>query len=291
MPRTVTARFATEGDAERALSAVATEVPLRDSAVVSSGPAGSLMLDSLYLTATERATCDQQLSKGGFLLVAQVASESRGEAVIRLLNGLQLDGEPQAAGIAAPATPEAPKIATPASAPLRHESADDEPEPRRPEAVHRGPEPHTEAASPPAFFQTRHDTPAEEPAAEYGEERIPIVEEELRVGKREVVRGRSRVRTFVAEVPVQEQVELLHEETHLRRRPVDRRLSDEEVEQGGLLKERVIEITEMGEEAVVTKEAFVREELVVTKSLHRRVERIDETVRRTEVETERLPPT
>ncbi len=85
-------------------------------------------------------------------------------------------------------------------------------------------------------------------------------------------------------------MELLHEETHLRRRPVDRRLSDEEVEQGGLLQERVIEITEIGEEAVVTKEAFVREELVVTKSLHRRVARIDETVRRTQVETERLPP-
>ncbi len=138
----------------------------------------------------------------------------------------------------------------------------------------------------PAFFSAGNDTPADE----YGEERIPIVEEELRVGKREVVRGRSRVRTFVAEVPVQEQVELLYEETHLSRRPVNRRLSLEEVEQGGLLQERVIEIAEMGEEAVVTKEAFVREELVVTKSVHRRVERIDETVRRTEVETERLPP-
>lgn len=286
MPRTVTARFATEEEAERALSAVAAEVPLRDSAVVSSGPAGSLMLDSLYLTAPERATCEQQLSKGGFLLVAQVASESRGEAVLRLLNGMHLDGQPQASGVATPETPEASKIAPPASAPLRHEAADDEPEPRRPEAIHREPEPQANAATTPAFFQARHDKPADE----HAEERIPMIEEELRVGKREVVRGRSRVRTFVAEVPVQEQVELIYEETHLKRRPVNRRLSDEEVEQGGLLQERVIEITEMGEEAVVTKEAFVREELVVTKSVHRRVERIDETVRRTEVETERLPP-
>ena len=270
MPRTVTARFTSEEEAERALSAVAAEVPLRDSAVVSSGPAGSLMLDSLYLTSTERATCEQQLSKGGFLLVAQVASESRGEAVLGILNGMQLDGEPQA-----------PTVAAPSSAPSLDEAA-----PPRSDLMERASEAQAAAATTPAFFRAENEKPADEST----EERIPIVEEELRVGKREVVRGRSRVRTFVAEIPVQEQVELVYEETHLRRRPADRRLSDEEVEQGGLLQERVIEIAEMGEEAVVTKEAFVREELVVTKSLHRRIERIEDTVRRTEVETERLPP-
>jgi stress response protein YsnF len=45
----------------------------------------------------------------------------------------------------------------------------------------------------------------------------------------------------------------------------------------------------MREEAVVSKQAFVREELIVKKTIERRVEQIDETVRRTEVETERLP--
>jgi stress response protein YsnF len=270
MPRTVTARFATEAEAELALSAVAAEVPLRDSAVVSSGPAGALMLDSLYLTPMERATCDQQLAKGGFLLVAQVASESRGEAVLELLNNMHLNEEQS--------PPPAPRMASAATS--------EAPAPRRPDITQPEPSPEAAAASPPAFFQAENNKPAEE----FAEERIPIVEEELRVGKREVVRGRSRVRTFVSEIPVQEEVELLYEETHLRRRPANRRLSDEEVEQGGLLQERVIEITEMGEEAVVTKEAFVREELVVTKSVNRRVERIEETVRRTEVETERLPP-
>lgn len=38
------------------------------------------------------------------------------------------------------------------------------------------------------------------------EERIPIVEEELRVGKREVERGGARVRSYVTETPVSEQV-------------------------------------------------------------------------------------
>jgi stress response protein YsnF len=46
----------------------------------------------------------------------------------------------------------------------------------------------------------------------------------------------------------------------------------------------------MREEAVVTKEAVVREELVVKKTIEKRVERIQETVRRTAVEMERLEP-
>ncbi len=246
MPKTITARFETEPEAERALAAVAAEVPLRDSAVVSSGLAGSLMLDSLNMPPEERAACEQQLSKGGFLVVAQVVSESRGDTVLRLLHNLPVTRQPEA-----PPEPEAP--------------------------------PQPDAALEPS-------APLEPEAVTEEEERIPIVEEELRIGKREVVRGRARVRSFVTETPVQEQVELLHEEAHLERRPVNRRISEEEVARGGLLQERVIEVTEMREEAVVTKEAFVREELVVRKSVHRRIERIDETVRRTEVETERLHP-
>jgi hypothetical protein len=53
---------------------------------------------------------------------------------------------------------------------------------------------------------------------------------------------------------------------------------------GGLLQERVIEIAEMREEAIVSKEACVREELVVKKTIERRVEQVQETVRRTQVE-------
>jgi stress response protein YsnF len=253
MPRTLTARFTSEEEAERALSAVSAQVPLRDSAVMSGGPAGSLMLDSLHLSPEERSACEQQLAKGGFLLVAQVASESRGEDVLRLLDALHRDDDKASAPAAAPAVPPAPAPQAPAAAPA-------------PEVA----------------------PPMQAPVETDEEEHIPVVEEELRIGKREVVRGRSRVRTFLADVPVQEDVELTHEEAHVERRPVNRRLTDEEVAQGGLLQERVVEITEMREEAVVTKEAYVREELVVTKSTHRRVERIEETVRRTEVETERL---
>lgn len=120
------------------------------------------------------------------------------------------------------------------------------------------------------------------------EERIPVVEEELQVGTREVVRGGARVRTRVEEVPVAEDIELMSEFVRVASRPASRPVGEHELEQGGLLRDRVIEIAQVREEAVVSKEVVVREEVVVTKSVERRVEQIRETVRRTLVETQDL---
>ncbi len=134
--------------------------------------------------------------------------------------------------------------------------------------------------------------PAAAPAAQQtvAEERIPLVEEELRIGKRQVARGGTRVHVYTIEEPAQEQVELFEEKTEVTRRPVDRRLTEQEVIDGGLLKERVFEVSEMREEAVVSKEAYVREEVVVTKTTEHRVQQINETLRRTEARTEQLQP-
>jgi len=51
---------------------------------------------------------------------------------------------------------------------------------------------------------------------------VQVAEEELRVGKREVGGGRVRVRSYVTERPVEEQVELRQEHVTIERRPVDR---------------------------------------------------------------------
>ena len=118
------------------------------------------------------------------------------------------------------------------------------------------------------------------------EERIPIVEEQLRVGKREVTRGGARVRSYIEETPVHEQVSLREEHVSVERRPVDERLSAQDLNSGDLLRERNIEMTETAEEAVVAKEARVREELVVRKTAEEHVEQIDDTVRHTEVEVD-----
>jgi uncharacterized protein (TIGR02271 family) len=120
------------------------------------------------------------------------------------------------------------------------------------------------------------------------EEHIPIVEEKLKVGKREVARGGARVRSYIRETPVHEQVSLREEHVSVERRPVDRKLSQEELARGDMLRDREIEMTETTEEAVVAKEARAREELVIKKTADERVEQIDETVRRTEVEVDEI---
>jgi uncharacterized protein (TIGR02271 family) len=116
-----------------------------------------------------------------------------------------------------------------------------------------------------------------------GEERIPIIEERLRVGKREVGHGRVRIRSYVVETPVQEQVTLHQERVDVERRPVDRPLTDAD---RALFQERVIEATETAEEAVVAKEARVVEEVALRKTAEERTETVRDTVRRTEVEVE-----
>jgi uncharacterized protein (TIGR02271 family) len=118
------------------------------------------------------------------------------------------------------------------------------------------------------------------------EERIPIVEEELRVGKREVERGGARVHTHVEETPVSEQVSLREEHVSVERRPVNQQISGEDLDRGGLLQDREIAMTERSEEAVVAKEAHVREELVVRKTAEERTEKVQDTVRHTEVEVD-----
>jgi uncharacterized protein (TIGR02271 family) len=120
------------------------------------------------------------------------------------------------------------------------------------------------------------------------EEHIPIVEEELRVGKREVNRGGVRVRSYVVEQPVHEQVSLREEHVEVERRAVNEPLGAVAAD---AFQERSIEMTETSEEAVVAKQAQVREELVVRKDVEQHVEQIDDTVRRTEVEVEDLGTT
>ena len=118
------------------------------------------------------------------------------------------------------------------------------------------------------------------------EERIPIVEEQLRVGKREVSRGGARVRSYVREIPVHEDVTLHQEHVSVERRPVDETLGRDALKGGDVFRDHEVEMTERSEEAVVGKEAIVREELVLRKRAEDRVEGIDDTVRRTEVDVD-----
>ncbi len=117
------------------------------------------------------------------------------------------------------------------------------------------------------------------------EQRIPVAEEQLKVGKRPVTRGGVRIHTRVVETPVVENVELRKENIDVERRPVDRPLSKGDTE---MFQERTIEARATSEEAVVQKEARVVEEVVVTKDVSRETEQVTENLRRTEVDIDRL---
>ena len=122
---------------------------------------------------------------------------------------------------------------------------------------------------------------------EGGDMVIPIVEEELRIGKREVESGGVRVNVAVAETPVNEQVTLREEEVRVERRRVDRPASEADfaqAQQAGTL-----EVRERDEEAVVDKQARVVEEVVINKEAQERTETIQDTVRRTDVDVEEIP--
>ena len=125
-------------------------------------------------------------------------------------------------------------------------------------------------------------TPGENAAME--EERIPIVEERMRVGKRQVGRGSVRVRSYIVEEPVHEQVRLREERAEIERRPVNQPL--EGAPGDDLLRERSVEVTETSEEPVVDKQAVVTEEVGIRKRAEERVEDVDETLRHTEVEVD-----
>ncbi|CAG8869219.1 hypothetical protein PS627_03372 [Pseudomonas fluorescens] len=119
-----------------------------------------------------------------------------------------------------------------------------------------------------------------------GRTAIPVIEENLRVGKRELNTGRVRVVSRISERPVEETVNLHEEHAHIERRPVDRAATPGELNS---FKEGSIEIQETAEEVVVEKSARVVEEVTVGKQSSDHKETVRDTVRRTDVDVQSEP--
>ena len=117
---------------------------------------------------------------------------------------------------------------------------------------------------------------------------IPVVEEDITIGKREVERGHVRIFSRVKEQPVEESVRLREEKVTVERRPVDRPATDADFAAAG---KEVIEMTETAEEPVVSKRARVVEEVVVHKEATEHTETVRGTERHTEVDVQREPET
>jgi uncharacterized protein (TIGR02271 family) len=133
-----------------------------------------------------------------------------------------------------------------------------------------------------AGMQGTHETAAA-PLHNGGEKVIALSEEQLTVGKRLVNRGTTRIRRYVVETPVEENVTLHSERVSIDRRPASAGTRVDDAD----FTDRTIEVAETDEEAVVGKTARVKEEVVVHREAADRVETVRDTVRRQDVEIER----
>ena len=114
------------------------------------------------------------------------------------------------------------------------------------------------------------------------DETVSVYEEQLRVGKRDVSHGRVRLRSYVVETPVEEQVALRSERVEIERHPVDRAVTSADV----AFTDRTLEAEEYAEEAIVAKDVRVKEEIGLRKVAEQRTETVSDKVRHTEVEIE-----
>lgn len=125
-------------------------------------------------------------------------------------------------------------------------------------------------------------------ASTEGDQKLNIIEENLQVGKRVEQTGGARIRTRIVERPVEESVRLREEHVNVNRTAVNRPATEADF---AAFKEGEISITESAERAVVAKEARVVGEVSIGKTATERVETIHDTVRKTDVEVEKLGTT
>lgn len=279
MSRTITALFDSRSDAESARSRLASadieadNIRIHDQSSAGYRAEGSYSdhenlgfwesVRNVFLPDEDRHTYEEGVRRGGVLLTADVDQDQADDAVRLLEETNAVDVDERASG-------------------WRSLGWSD----RAHDAGERDQERGTSASSTGATWPTdtqREDLTSGERRGAIEEQALPITEERLQVGKREVERGGVRVRSYVTEQPVHEQLRLRNERIDVERRPVDQPLTGSEDD---AFRERTVEMTARGEEPMVAKEARVVEEVVLRKTANEEVRTIDESVRRTQVDVE-----
>jgi uncharacterized protein (TIGR02271 family) len=118
-----------------------------------------------------------------------------------------------------------------------------------------------------------------------GEETLRLDEEQIDVGKRVVESGRTRVRRYVVEKPVDANITLHEEHVEVIRRAI----SDPAYVKDTDWSDETIEFIETAEEPVVNKTAHVTEEVVIRRQGSDRTQTVHDTVRRQQIDVERVP--
>ena len=110
---------------------------------------------------------------------------------------------------------------------------------------------------------------------------IPLKEEEVKVGKRQVEAGGVRLRKIVRTETVNQPVQLQREDIEIERVP-----TSEGTQAHGTFQQEDIYIPLRREEAVIGKEQHVREEVRVRKNVQTEQQNVSEQVRREDLEIE-----
>ena len=198
MSRTVTALYDSRQDAESAKQRLASAVDVEkvqifDQQSTGSSSSGERSSDSqeggswlsrLFLSDDDRPAFAEGVRRGGFMLCAEIDSDEDADRIVDIL-----------------------EQTSPVDLDERQESWKSE--------GWQG-----SSASQQSFGQ-RGQGFGETGQRTVEEERIPIVQEEMKIGKREVERGGARVRSYVRETPVSEQVNLREENVSIERRPIN----------------------------------------------------------------------
>lgn len=126
----------------------------------------------------------------------------------------------------------------------------------------------------------QQQTAASTKTASSQEVTVPVVKEQMQVGKREVQEGATRVQKRIIEKPVEKSVTLKDENVRVEQRSANRPVKDPDK----AFKEQTIEMTESKEVPMVTKEARQTGEVALKKDVQQQKETIRDTVRSTDID-------
>jgi stress response protein YsnF len=118
-----------------------------------------------------------------------------------------------------------------------------------------------------------------------GDMSIPVIEEDMQVGKRDIETGSTRIRSRIIERPVEEHLRLREEHITVDRHPVNRPASEADLNS---FKDTTIEAHEHAEVPIVKKQARVVEEVNIHKEVSEHDETVRGSVRKQDVDVDRI---
>jgi len=122
-------------------------------------------------------------------------------------------------------------------------------------------------------------------SAPTGKTTIPVIEENVEIGKRQVETGGAQINSRIVERPIEEHLRLRSEHVRVERHEVNRPASDADFNS---FKEGNMKVTERAEVPVINKEARVVEEVTVGKEVEQHDQVIRDKARATEVDVDKI---